>query len=476
MDDGGPSAMALVILLLLLVLDMIVYGFGAAIHNLKVEDLEDHIPEEDGEQSGEAAASSKETPRQFLLDMVDNPTEYVNAIQLLMFGINMVIGCIYIPLIADMLKAAFPAQGSGSGFLLVMEIIALLLLLYVFLTVGVLLPKSLARRSPLNWAKNCTPLIHVIMILLRPFTFLIEKSVHGILYLGGVRDFVDETDVTEEEIRSMVSEGQEQGVLQDSEANMITNIFEFSDKEVRDIMTHRNDVVGIDAANNLGDAIGFMLQGNNSRFPVYLDSIDHIIGIIHIRDAMQKVSENDENGSKEVRQIKGLMRQPMYVPETRKIESLFHSMQSTKTQIAIVIDEYGQTVGLVSMEDILEEIVGNIMDEYDEDERYITPSGKPGEFTVLGKTPLEALEKRFDIDFHEEEFETLNGFLISRMDRIPEENETFECNIEGYSFRILSVQNHMITDVAIRKVDENGTENRSLSDDHTTEKSQSAAL
>jgi putative hemolysin len=450
MDDGGPSAYYFIGLLVLLVLDVIVYGFGAALHNLKAEDLFSKSEEEGEEPSEDQNEKIRSKSGIFLSELMNNPTEYVNTVQLFVFILNIIIGRFYVErfgiIVGGFIFSLNELVASVLG-----QVVVAFLLLYVFLSIGVLLPKKLARRHPKVWAMILSPFIKILMAVLRPFTSLIEVTVHGIMYLCGIRDFDDDTDVTEEEIKSMVSEGQEQGVLQDSEADMITNIFEFSDKEVRDIMTHRNDICGIEGTMSLEDAISFMLQGNNSRFPVFLDNIDHIIGIVHIRDAVQKDSESG-NEKKEIRQIKGLMRQPMYVPETRNIESLFHSMQSTKTQIAIVIDEYGQTAGLVSMEDILEEIVGNIMDEYDEDESFITPSGKPGEFVALGRTPIETVEKRFGIDLHEDEFETLNGLLISKMDRIPEEDEKYDVTIDGYNFSILEVQNHMITSVGVKKI------------------------
>jgi len=288
--------------------------------------------------------------------------------------------------------------------------------------------------------------------------FFINIFYKAILYLFGERGDESLSDVTEEEIKSMVTEGQEQGVIQESEADMISNIFEFSDKEAQDIMTNRNAMVAIDANMSLKEAVNFMMETNNSRFPVYLDDIDHIIGIMHIRDAMKKLSEETDE-ELPIRKIKGLLRQPKFVPETKNIDSLFHSMQSSKTQMVIIIDEYGQTAGLVSMEDILEEIVGNILDEYDEDENYIKPTKTKGEFIVDGMTPLEVLEKKFEISFDKSEFETLNGYLISKLDRIPEADEDFNTSVEGYNFKILSVQNHMIASVLMTKLpDEESTE------------------
>ncbi len=239
---------------------------------------------------------------------------------------------------------------------------------------------------------------------------------------------------------------------------MISNIFEFSDKQAQDIMTNRKAMVCIDGNTTLQEAVNFMLDMNNSRFPVYLDNIDHIIGILHIRDAMKKLSEHTDDDTP-LRKTRGLLRSPRNVPETRNIDSLFHDMQKSKTQMVIVIDEYGQTAGLVSMEDIIEEIVGNIMDEYDEDEDYIEATSNEDEFIIEGKTPLEDLEDRFGIKFENDNFETVNGLLISKLDRIPEEGEDFTAEIEGYSFKILSVKNHMIQSVLVKRIKEEKSEN-----------------
>ncbi len=259
-------------------------------------------------------------------------------------------------------------------------------------------------------------------------------------------------DVTEEEIKTMVSEGQEQGTLQVSEANMISKIFEFSDKQARDIMTNRSAMVCLDGNLTLDQAVRAMLDGNNSRFPVYIDNIDHIIGVLHLRDAVKALFEKESADDEPIRKSKGLFRTPHYVPETKNIDLLFSSMKKSKTQLVVVIDEYGQTAGLLTMEDIVEEIVGNIMDEYDEEEDYIEPTSNADEFIIEGKTPLEDLEERLGIDLGENEFETLNGLMISRLDRIPAEGEEFSTDIGGYNFKILAVKGHMISSVLVKRI------------------------
>ena len=254
----------------------------------------------------------------------------------------------------------------------------------------------------------------------------------------------------EEDILTMVSEGQEQGTIEDDEAEMISNIFALNDKEAGDIMTHRSQITAISAEMTLKEALDFMLDGTNSRFPVYEENIDHIIGILFLKDAfrMNRIAANRRMA---VKDIPDLLRKAVFVTEKKKIDTLFREMQQKKVQMAIVIDEYGQSAGLVTMEDILEEIVGNILDEYDEEESHIHKKGQD-EYIIDGMSELKELEERFGIDFEEEEFDTLNGFLIAKMDRIPEEHEEFSIIVGDYRFRILKVANRRIEKVLVVKL------------------------
>ncbi len=253
----------------------------------------------------------------------------------------------------------------------------------------------------------------------------------------------------EEEIISMVHEGHEQGLIQASEAKMITNIFEFGDKQVRDIMTKRSNIISIEGKASLEEAVGFMLEQRHSRYPVYDENIDHILGVLYLKDAL-RLQYKGADLKMPVSDVPGLLREAKFIPETRNIDALFRTMQSTKLQMAVVVDEYGQTSGLIAMEDILEEIVGNILDEYDDEEEHIEETSKD-EYVIEGLTPLKELEERFNISFKEEEFETLNGFLIARMERIPEDTEEFSIDVEGYNFKVLSVENKRIQSVLVTR-------------------------
>ena len=254
--------------------------------------------------------------------------------------------------------------------------------------------------------------------------------------------------VTEQEIISMVNEGQETGVLQANEVEMIQNIFEFTDKEAKDIMTHRSNICALDGTISLQEALDRVLAEPYSRFPVYLDDIDNIIGILHIKEIMA-FSRKDGYLSWKIKDIDGLFSKVEFIPETRKISDLFQKMQAKKAHLVIVVDEYGQTSGLVALEDILEEIVGNIFDEHDKERRLIeTQPG--GSFVMHGMAAFDDVTDVLGIE-SPEEYDTLNGFLISMIDRIPADGEDFSVCYEGYRFHVTNVENKMIQKVHVSR-------------------------
>lgn len=244
---------------------------------------------------------------------------------------------------------------------------------------------------------------------------------------------------------------EDEGVWKEA-AELIRNIFRYMDKDAKDIMTHRKNIVAIDGNEKLADALRFMLDESYSRFPIYEEGIDEIIGTIHLREAMTCYF-NEDLRQMPVKQLDDYIRPVAFIPETKSIDTLFKEMQAEKNHIAIVLDEYGQTSGLVAMEDILEEIVGNILDEYDEEEELIEilPDGS---CIASGMTDLEDLEDMLPMIFEKEEYETLNGFLVDQLDRIPSEEETCIVEYDGYRFTVLSVDNNTIERVKIEKLNE----------------------
>jgi putative hemolysin len=269
--------------------------------------------------------------------------------------------------------------------------------------------------------------------------------------LSGKKENVAEEDVVEKEIISMVNEGHEQGVILAEEAEMISNIFEFTDLEASDIMTHRKNMTVMDRTITLEQAYDDTLHTSYSRFPVYEGDIDNIIGVMHIKDIMLLYKE-ERYRQMPIGEVPGLIANASFIPETRNISNLFKKMQKQKIHMVIVVDEYGQTAGLVTLEDILEEIVGNIFDEHDEE--FSTITAQPdGTYLMDGMTDLEDVEDALEISFEEEDIDTLNGLLISLLDKIPEEGEQMEVTHMGYCFRIISVENKMIKTVKVSKAE-----------------------
>lgn len=239
---------------------------------------------------------------------------------------------------------------------------------------------------------------------------------------------------------------------QQEATGFMKNIIRYLDKEAFDIMTHRKHIVGIDGNMLLGEGLEFILSENYSRFPVYDENIDEIIGILNLRESMSAYLQK-ELRERPIKELGEYLRPVTFVPETKSIDTLFREMQAEKIHMAVVLDEYGQTSGLVTLEDILEEIVGNILDEYDEEESLIHKNGD-GSFQAIGLMELEKLEEYIPVVFSKEEYETINGFLIAQLGRIPSEDEGEKIFYEGYLFTILEVENNIIQKVKIEKTEQ----------------------
>ena len=215
----------------------------------------------------------------------------------------------------------------------------------------------------------------------------------------------------EQEIISMVDEAHEQGALRESESMMIHNVLALDEKEAKDIMTHRKNIVAIDGNTPFSKAMDFIIEETHSRFPVYEEDIDNIIGAIHIREVLMYAKDSSVQNMP-IKDIPNLIFEVDFIPETKNLDALFKEMQMKKSHIVIVVDEYGQTAGIVALEDILEEIVGNILDEHDEEEHTIEQLTEDT-WMMQGMTPLEEVSEILGIPFDLEDYETLNGYLIS---------------------------------------------------------------
>jgi putative hemolysin len=264
---------------------------------------------------------------------------------------------------------------------------------------------------------------------------------------GNREEEEEEENEYEEEILSIIDEGHKQGAIMADEAKMISNIFEFGDKEARDIMRFRRKIVGVDVNMSLTDVIEFMLDQVYSRYPVYEEDIDNIVGVVHFKDVLGAYWKDPKISLREI------VSEPFFVHETKEVSDLFKEMQSEKIHMAIVIDEYGQTEGLVCMEDILEIIVGKIMDEYDVEEHEIIKLGKTGEYLVQGMTRLDEIGELLSITFPEEDVETLNGFLVNQIGHLPVDQEEVSLEYEGYEFRAMDIFDHVFRQIKITRTE-----------------------
>lgn len=421
--DDGYSGIHMLTLIVLVVLEAVLYGFGAALQELG------------GGLEEEARDGNRKAEK--ILALAEKPGRLVSTNLVFTTGSSLIVGAFIFQ------KMIWSSQNP------VYAVVEALVYIILLVSLGMALPKRLAAENPEKWAMGLFPAVSVLMTLLIPVTAAVGAVSSLLLRAAGMDPSSQEEGVTEEDIMSMVNEGHEQGVLEASEAEMITNIFELGDKRAEDVMTHRKNLVLLDGSMTLKEAVRFILEeGNHSRFPVYGDNTDDILGVVHLRDVMvwaeKKACENIP-----IREIPDLMMEAKFIPESRSVDSLFREMQSQKIHMAIVVDEYGQLSGIVTMEDILEEIVGNIQDEYDREEELIRPLGN-GAFLISGMASLEDVSEALGIQFTEEEeedYDTLSGLLISLLDRIPGEDERPVIPCGGYDFQVERVEHKRIASV-----------------------------
>lgn len=331
---------------------------------------------------------------------------------------------------------------------------ALLLTALVYLF-GFALPALLAKMAKTTAASMLSRPARIFTAISVPFTVSLSFLAGLPARAAGIDPRSLEDEVTEDEIISMVNEGHEHGAIDKEEAEMISNIFELDDKQADDIMTHRGDMDCLEASLSLDEAIRYMVSAPNSRFPVYEGSIDNITGALYLKDAMLFHMKEQYNDTC-IGQIPHLLREVKFIPETVDVDDLFRQMRDSRKQMVIVVNEYGETSGLVTMEDILEEIVGNILDEYDQEEKLIA-SSKDGHLRLNGKALLEDVWKALGTGIEQDDYDTLSGYLTQKLGHIPTAqdrgNEIIDHDL-GFLFRILSINGTMIGWVDVSKLKE----------------------
>lgn len=318
---------------------------------------------------------------------------------------------------------------------------------YFFALFSIILPKKIAQKYADRVVLKFIWVLNALSFVLAPYIFIIDISVKIFdIFVNSDND--DEKDVSENEILKMVDTGGEEGSIDEDEKEMIKNIFDFDDKNAEEIATHRKDIVAVPIDISLEELINVVTSEKFTRIPVYEEDIDNIIGILHIKDFMNAIISKGRNNFN----LRDVIMEPFFVPSTKKADSLFEEMQNKKVHMAIVADEYGGTAGLVTMEDLIEEVMGEIQDEYDGEEVPDITEVTERVTRIEGSTPLADVAEKLDIEMPEEEFDTLGGFLIGQLDRIPDEEEKdITVEYKGYVFRIDEIEDNRIAMVTVIK-------------------------
>lgn len=285
-------------------------------------------------------------------------------------------------------------------------------------------------------------IISILSILLRPF-FKISTFIKSNI-LKKYRSEKENGKVSEEYIKSLICKSEEEGVIQTYEKDMIESIFKFNDKRSKDIMTSRKDTFSINIDDDVEENIDKLLHSNYSRIPVYKDNIDNIIGIVHVRDILIHAKDR---GFENIN-LEEIMHKPYFVPTSKKTNELFKILQGNKIHMAILIDEYGGFCGIVTMEDLVEEIVGDIEDEYDKENNNIVKINE-SIFIVDCSIELDEFNEVFNLELEEGEYNTLNGYIITKLGEIPKSNEKVVINVDNINIEVVKVSNKKIEKVRV---------------------------
>ena len=434
MDDPGS-----IILKLLLLFVLVIINAFFAMSEIAIISLNDNVVDKQAEDGNKKAKKVKK--------LTENPSNFLSTIQI---GVTL----------AGFLTSASASSSFAAG--LTEKLVALgtpipanvingisvvlitVIMSYFSLVFGELAPKRMAMQKPEKIAYSVVGILLVVKTITAPFVKVLSASTNLIVRLCGFDPNANEESVTEEEIRMMVDVGQEKGVIEDIQKEMIDNIFDFDDIDVSDIMTHRTDMFAVEDTDSLEQVVSISIEHGYSRIPVFHEDPDNIIGIVYIKDLLKYISSSlpKDKGPKDV------MREAYYVPFSKSCGALFNEMCEKHMQMAVVVDEYGGTAGIVTMEDLLEAIVGNIQDEYDnEDEEIVEVSENV--FTIDGTAYIEEVNELVGDIIPEGDYDTLGGFLISRLGYLPKDGDMTEVEFENLKFTILNVEDRRIGKILV---------------------------
>lgn len=386
-----------------------------------------------------------------MMKMVEKPEGFLSAIQI---GITLA-GFLGSAFAADnfaarMSRWMIEEQGvtmSPSALNAICVILVTLILSYFTLVFGELVPKRVAMQQPEKVARSSAAIVYALSIIMKPIIWLLSASTNAVLRIMRIDPNAKEDEVTEEEIRLMVDIGEEKGTILADEREMIENVFEFNNQTAKEVMTHRIDVTAIPLDDPFKDIVETIASSGLSRIPVYEESVDEIIGVLNAKDFLLNAQR------KNPKPLMQLLRPPYCVPESVHTDVLFRNMQRMKTHFAVVVDEYGGTSGIVTMEDLIEELVGDIYDETDPlEEQDIVRMGE-NLWRVAGDVPIDTLADALSTTIPEDEkYDTLGGLVFSKLSEIPEDGATPVVTADGLRIQVEKVEDRRVEWAFVSKV------------------------
>ena len=440
-DPGGNSitAVSIVIKLLILLLLILINAFFA-MSEIAIISLNDNKIEKMAEDGHKKAKQ--------IVKLTENSSRFLSTIQI---GVT-IAGFLtsasasetFATMLSDALSATALARAVGVKVIQGVSVVLITLIMsYFSLVLGELAPKKIAMQAYEKISFKVVGILLFVAKIFNPFVKFLSASTNAVVRLFGFNPHADEETVTEEEIRMMVDVGGEKGVIEDVQKEMINNIFEFDDLDAGDIMTHRTDMTAIDVNDPPMEAIDTAIESGYSRIPVFDEDPDNIVGIIYVKDLLKYIGTDLPKNT-----ITKIMRTPMYVPESKICGDLFKEMTSSRTQMAVVVDEYGGTAGIVTLEDIIEAIVGNIQDEYDDEDEEISQINDTT-FTIEGITDIDEVNELIGKNLPDGDYDTVAGFIINELGFLPKDGEMNEIMYENIKFTVLAVDNRRIEKIRV---------------------------
>ena len=386
-----------------------------------------------------------------LLKLVENQSSFLSTIQISITLAGFLGAAFSADVLSEHLVAWIQGLGCpGSTALLNSLAVIFITIIISFFTLifGELVPKRIAQQKAEAWSRAVVGIVSALQTVFKPVVKLLSLCTNLVLKILRLKTDGNEEEVTEEDIRLMVDASGDAGGIEEDEKEWIQNVFEFNDTPVDEIMTRDSDAIWIQEDATDEEIISLIKESGFSRFPVYGEDHDDVKGILIAREFLLNINEDNPKPRKE------LIRSPYLVPDSIHADKLFADMQAKKVHLAVVIDEYGSSAGIITMEDLIEEIVGNIYDEFDDVEEAEIESIGGGKWSVSGDTLIDDLNKETDLEVPEsEDYDTVGGFVMSKLSTIPEDGKEFDIESDNLKIHVLKVEDKRIQRVTIEKTE-----------------------